>query len=92
VEKTQQKYFTFVKLNSKGATTLYDEIMSWKQTPMDGVKLEEAYQTFGRWDFAILFSANSNENALHFVGDAVRPIQDVLTTRTIPIAPLKKWV
>lgn len=58
---------------------------------MDGVKLEEAYQVFGKWDFAVLFEADTNENALHFAGDIVRPIEGVVAMRTTPIAPLRSW-
>ena len=65
--------------------------MQWQKNPIDGIKLDEAYQTFGKWDFAVLFEADSNENALHFVGDVVRrPIEGVVATRTIPIDPLRK--
>jgi uncharacterized protein with GYD domain len=65
--------------------------MNWTESPMKGVKLMEASQTFGKWDFTILFEADTNENALHFVGDIVRPIKGVFATRTIPVAPLRKW-
>ena len=91
MEKHGQKYFAFIKLGIKGAGKLYDEIMKWQKNPIDGVKLDEAYQTFGKWDFAVLFEADSNENALHFVGDVVRPIEGVVATRTIPIDPLRNW-
>lgn len=63
--------------------------MKWNQKPMDGVMLEEAYQVFGEWDFAILFQADTNENALHFVGDVVRHIEGVASMSTIPISPIK---
>jgi uncharacterized protein with GYD domain len=91
LEKPKQKYITFIKLGSAGSKKLYEEIMKWKDKPMGGVKLEEAYQVFGKWDFAVLFEADLNENALHFVGDIVRPIEGVAATRTIPVAPLRKW-
>jgi hypothetical protein len=91
LEKSKQKYISFVKLGAKGSGPLYGEILKWKQTPINGVRLEEAYQVFGRWDFAFLFWADSNENALHFVGDVVRPIEGVVATRTIPVAPLRSW-
>jgi len=91
LEKTKQKYISFIKLGSAGSGKLYSEIMKWKDKPMSGVKLEEAYQVFGKWDFAVLFEANTNENALHFVGDIVRPIEGVVAMRTIPIAPLRSW-
>jgi uncharacterized protein with GYD domain len=91
LEKSKQKYFSFIKLGSAGSGKLYAEIMKWKEKPMDGVKLEEAYQVFGKWDFAVLFEADTNENALHFAGDIVRPIEGVVAMRTIPIAPLRSW-
>ncbi len=91
MEASKQKYIGFIKLGSKGAGTLYDEIMRWKMSPIEGVELEEAYQAFGKWDFVVLFSADTNENALHFIGDVVRPIEGVVATRTIPVAPLRKW-
>lgn len=59
---------------------------------MGGVKLQEAYQVFGKWDFAVLFEADTNENALHFAGDIVRPIEGVVAMRTVPLDPLKSWV
>jgi uncharacterized protein with GYD domain len=91
LEKSKQKYFSFIKLGSAGSGKLYAEIMKWKEKPMDGVKLEEAYQVFGKWDFAVLFEADTNEDALHFAGDIVRPIEGVVAMRTIPIAPLRNW-
>ena len=58
---------------------------------MGGIKLQEAYQVFGKWDFAVLFEADTNENALHFAGDIVRPIDGVVAMRTVPLAPLRSW-
>ena len=58
---------------------------------MNGVILKEAYQVFGEWDFVILFQADTNENALHFVGDIVKPIEGVAATSTLPIAPVKDY-
>ncbi len=91
MEKSKQKYIAFVKIGSKGSGKLYEEIMKWKPNPLGGVKLLEASQTFGKWDFVVLFEADTNENALHFVGDIVKPIEGVIGTRTIPIAPLRSW-
>jgi len=59
---------------------------------MGGVKLQEAYQVFGKWDFAVLFEADTNENALHFAGDIVSPIDGVVAMRTVPLAPLRSWL
>jgi hypothetical protein len=91
LEKSKQKYFAMIKLGSAGSGKLYAEIMKWKQKPMDGVVLEEAYQVFGKWDFAILFQADTNENALHFVGDIVRPIEGVAWMSTMPLAPIRSF-
>lgn len=91
MEKSQQKFIAFIKIGSAGSGKLYDEIMKWKEKPMGGIKLQKAYQVFGKWDFAVLFEADTNENALHFVGDIVRPIEGVVAMRTIPVAPLRSW-
>jgi len=73
------------------AAKLYEPLMQFEEKPIEGVKLEEAYQVFGEWDFAILFQADTNENALHFVGDKIRVIEGVIETFTIPLAPLKDY-
>lgn len=91
MEKSKQKYFAMIKLGPAGAGKLYEELMKWTQNPMDGVVLEEAYQIFGEWDFGVLFQADTNENALHFVGDIVRPIEGVAAMSTIPISPIKDY-
>ena len=73
------------------AAKIYEPLMEYDETPMEGVKLEEAYQVFGQWDFAILFQADTNENALHFVGDKIRLIEGIMETLTIPLSPLKDY-
>ena len=54
------------------AAKFYEPLMEFTENPIEGVKLDEAYQVFGKWDFAVLFEADNNENALHFVGDKIR--------------------
>jgi uncharacterized protein with GYD domain len=73
------------------AAKLYDPLMELTETPTEGVKLEEAFQVFGKWDFAVLFEADTNENALHFVGDKIRLIEGVMSTTTIPLTPIKDY-
>ena len=73
------------------AAKLYDPLMELSDKPIEGVTLEEAYQVFGRWDFAVLFQATTNENALHFVGDKIRLVEGVMETLTIPLSPIKKY-
>jgi len=91
VKKSVQKYLLMIKLSPNMAAKLYEPLMEFDETPMEGVKLEEAYQVFGQWDFAVLFQADTNENALHFVGDRIRLVEGVLETFTIPLAPLKDY-
>jgi uncharacterized protein with GYD domain len=73
------------------AAKLYEPLIEFDEKPIEGVKLEEAYQVFGQWDFAVLFQADTNENALHFVGDRIRLIEGVIETSTIPLVPLKDY-
>jgi uncharacterized protein with GYD domain len=91
MKKSIQKYLLMIKLSPNMAAKLYDPLMEFGEEPMEGVKLEEAYQVFGQWDFAVLFQADTNENALHFVGDRIRLVEGVLETFTIPLAPLKDY-
>jgi uncharacterized protein with GYD domain len=91
MEKPVQKYLLMIKLSPNMAAKLYEPLMAFSEEPMEGVKLEEAYQVFGEWDFAVLFQADTNANALHFVGDRIRLIEGVLETFTIPLAPIKDY-
>jgi uncharacterized protein with GYD domain len=91
MEKSVQKYLVMIKLSPNMAAKLYEPLMQFNEDPMDGVKLEEAYQVFGQWDFAVLFQADTNANALHFVSDKLRLIEGVTETYTIPLAPIKDY-
>ena len=73
------------------AAKLYGPLMEFTENPIEGVKLEEAYQVFGKWDFAVLFEADNNQNALNFVGDKIRLIEGVMETTTIPLTPIKNY-
>jgi uncharacterized protein with GYD domain len=91
MEKSTQKYLLMIKLSPNMAAKLYEPLMEYNEKPMEGVKLEEAYQVFGEWDFAVLFQADTNANALHFVSDKIRLIEGVVETFTIPLAPIKDY-
>jgi len=91
MQKPIQKYLLMIKLSPNMAAKLYEPLMEFTEKPMEGVKLEEAYQVFGQWDFAVLFQADTDENALHFVSDKIRLIEGVLETFTIPLAPIKDY-
>ena len=73
------------------ASKLVEPLMEFSENPIKGVTLEEAYQVFGEWDFALLFQADTNENALHFVGDKIRMVEGVIQTLTIPMTPIKEY-
>ena len=80
-----------IKISPNMAAKLYEPLMEFTENPIEGVTLEEAYQVFGKWDFAVLFKADSNEGALHFVGDKIRLVEGVVETLTIPLSPLKDY-
>jgi len=86
-----QTYFTMIRLSPKKAGPIYDELMKYNESPMEGIKLEAAYQVFGKWDFAVFFEADTNENALHFVGEKIRKIDGVIRTSTVPMAAIKTY-
>jgi uncharacterized protein with GYD domain len=91
MEESVQKYLLLIKLSPNMAAKLYEPLMEYNETPMEGVKLEEAYQVFGEWDFAVLFQADTNADALQFVSDRIRLIEGVTETFTIPLAPIKNY-
>jgi uncharacterized protein with GYD domain len=91
MQKSTQKYMLMIKLSPNMAAKLYEPLMEYTDEPIEGVKLEEAYQVFGEWDFAVLFQADTNENALHFAGDKIRLIEGVIETFTIPLVPIKDY-
>ena len=86
-----QKYLALIKISPNMAAKLYEPLMEFNEKPIEGVCLEEAYQVFGKWDFAVLFQADTNENALHFVGDRIRLVEGVMATTTIPLTPIKNY-
>jgi uncharacterized protein with GYD domain len=91
MDKFVQKYLLMIKLSPNTAAKLYEPLMEFEEKPMEGVKLEESYQIFGQWDFAVLFQADTNAHALRFVGDCIRLIDGVIETTTIPLVPIKTY-
>jgi len=89
--KNPQKYLAMIKISPNMAAKLYEPLMEFSENPIKGVTLEEAYQVFGKWDYAILFQADTNENALHFVGDKIRLVEGVMETLTIPMNTIKDY-
>jgi uncharacterized protein with GYD domain len=61
------------------------------RNPLKGVRLNASYNVFGEWDFAVWFEADSNDQAVHFVGEKVRSIDGVIETITMPATPIKEY-
>ena len=86
-----QKYLAMIKISPNMAAKLYEPLMEFSENPIEGVTLQEAYQVFGKWDFAVLFEADTNANALQFVGNKIRLVEGVVETLTIPLSPIKDY-
>jgi uncharacterized protein with GYD domain len=87
-----QKYLVLVKLNPSKTLPFFNTVQSMAATPMEGVKLYGAYNVFGNWDMAIWFEADSNEAAVHFVGEKIRVIEGVADTHTMPATAIKEFM
>jgi uncharacterized protein with GYD domain len=87
----KQKYLILVKLNPAKTEAFYNGLMKLSEMPAEGVKLNASYNVFGEWDFAIWFDANSNDDAVHFVGEKIRSIDGVIESITMPATPIKEY-
>ncbi len=87
-----QKYLVLVKLNPMKTMDFFNSFNNMSSKPMDGVNLNGSYNVFGNWDIAIWFEADSNENAVHFVGDKIRAIEGVVDTHTMPATTIKEYL
>ncbi len=88
----RQKYLVLVKLNPSKTLPFFNAVSAMQSSPMEGVKLYGAYNVFGDWDMAIWFEADSNENAVHFVGEKIRIIDGVVDTHTMPTTAIKEYM
>jgi len=84
-----QKYLVLVKVTSGKGGEFWNGFAKMPDEPMKGVIIESSYSLFGYWDFAILFKADSNDNALHFVGEKLRAIEGVAEASASPMTILK---
>ena len=91
MEKPMQKYLVLIKLNPAKTESFYKALNSLSERPIEGVRINSAYNVFGEWDFALWFEADSNDNALHFVGDKIRPIEGIMETHTMPTTVIKEY-
>ncbi len=85
-----QKYLVLVRLGAGKGGEFWEGFSKMPDKPMKGVQITESYSLFGMWDFAIIFQADSNENAVHFVGEELRMVAGVAETATSPMITLKE--
>lgn len=90
VEKVTQKYLVLIKLDAGKGGEFWSGFSKMPDEPMKGVTIESSHSLFGKWDFAIIFEADNNDNALHFVGEKLRAIDGVAETSTSPMTVLKE--
>jgi len=84
------KYMVLLKVSSGKGGEFWAGFSKMPDEPMKGVMVESSWSLFGYWDFAIFIRADSNENALHFVGETLRAIGGVADTSTTPMTVLKE--
>jgi hypothetical protein len=85
-----QKYLVLVKTASGKGGEFWNGFSKMPDEPMKDVWIESSWSLFGYWDFALFIKADSNENALHFVGEKLRAIEGVAETSTSPMTVLKE--
>ncbi len=84
------KYQVLVKTISGKGGEFWAGFSKMSDEPMKGVMIESSWSLFGYWDFAIFFKADSNDNALHFVGETLRALGGIAETSTSPMTMLKE--
>ncbi len=84
------KYLVLAKVGSGKGGEFWEGFQKMPDEPMKGVTVESSYSLFGYWDYAIFIKADSNENALHFVGEVLRAIPGIAETNTSPMTVLKE--
>ena len=87
-----QKYLVLVKLNPTKSAAFFDAFGSMSQNPIEGVNVYGSYNVFGNWDIAIWFEADTNDNAIHFVGEKIRTMDGVMETHTMPATAIKEYM
>jgi uncharacterized protein with GYD domain len=80
---------SFVILARVSGTTgsLVKAIKSISQKPVNGVKVIGTWTTFGAYDACVVINADSDQAAMDFVSNYIRPIENLLTTETLVGVP-----
>ena len=86
-----QKYLVLIKLNPLKTESFFNSLSSMSRQPIEGVNVNASYNVFGNWDIAVWFEADSNDNAIHFVGEKIRSIDGVTETLTMPATTIKEY-
>ena len=89
--RNMQKYLVLIKVNPTKTNEFFDSVTALSNMPAEGVRLDATYNVFGNWDFAVWFEADSNEKAVHFVGENIRSIEGVIETVTMPATAVKEY-
>lgn len=87
-----QKYLVLVKTISGKGGEFWEDFKNMPTEPMKGVMVESSWSLFGYWDFVIFFKADSNDMALHFVGEVLRGLRGIGETSTSPMTVLKEHI
>ena len=88
----RQKYLVLIKLNPAKALASFNMLSNMSAQPMEGINMYGSYNIFGNWDMALWFEADSNESAVHFVGEKIRIIDGVVDTHTMPATAIKEYM
>jgi uncharacterized protein with GYD domain len=91
MQKNMQKYLVLIRLNPNKTEAFFNSMSSMSRQPVQGVIVNASYNVFGNWDIAVWFEADSNDNALHFVGEKIRSIDGVTETLTMPATAIKEY-
>lgn len=86
-----QKYLVLIKVNPNKTEAFFNSLSSLSKNPIEGVNVNASYNVFGDWDIAVWFEADSNDNAVHFVGEKIRTIEGVMDTHTMPATVIKEY-
>jgi uncharacterized protein with GYD domain len=90
MQKNMQKYLVLIKLNPSKTEAFFNSLSALSDEPIEGVRVNASYNVFGAWDFAVWFEADSNENAIHFIGEKIRVMEGVNETLTMPATNIKE--
>lgn len=91
MQRKMSKYLVLIKLNPSKTEPFIDSLSSISERPLEGIRVNASYNVFGSWDFAVWFEADSNDMALHFVGEKIRAIEGVMETLTMPATAIKEY-